>query len=62
MKKPTDDEKRAYLFSQEGWREDYMDGRGMRWTFYPRDRRRRVSDDYSLFMAYNLAISGELRN
>ena len=58
----TDEEKRAYLRAQRGWREDYVDGQGMRWTFFPKDGRRRPSDDYSLAMAYEVAISGRFDN
>ena len=60
---PTDSEMRAYLLERPyvpgvrgGWREHYYDGRGMRWTFFPKDRRRRPSDDYSLTLAYKTAI------
>ena len=58
MRAATNEEKRAHLLSIAGWREDYVDGRGMRWTFFPKDKRRRASDDYSLDMAYDIAISG----
>jgi hypothetical protein len=60
---PTDDEMLAYLRERPyvsgvsaGWRELSVG----RWTFFPKDRRRRPSDDYSLHMAYQIAISGEL--
>jgi hypothetical protein len=61
--KPTADEMRAYLQARQyvrgvrgGWAEHYFMGGGMRWTFFPKDGRRRSSDDYSLEMAYQCAI------
>jgi hypothetical protein len=62
---PSAEEMRNYLIARPyvpavrgGWIEGYVAGLGMRWTFFPRDRRRRVSDDYSLELAYAHAVSG----
>lgn len=64
-RRPTADEMRAHLRarpyvkgSRGGWVEVYFDGLGMRWVFYPRDGRRRPSDDYSLELAYGHAVNG----
>lgn len=64
-REPTKEEMRAYLHarpyvkcSRGGWVEVYIDGLGMRWTFYPRDGRHRPSDDYTLEMAYGAAVQG----
>ncbi len=45
---------------QGGWVQTFvpMIGNSERWIFFPKDRRRRTSDDYSLKMAYDAAIEG----
>jgi hypothetical protein len=65
MTEPTNNEMRDYLRARAyvrgvrgGWEEHFVMGAGMRWTFFPKDRRRRPSDDYSLEMAYRAAVCG----
>ena len=60
-KTPTRDEMVDYLRAREyvrGLRGGWAELSAGRWCFFPKDGRRRASDDYILEMAYRYATDG----
>jgi hypothetical protein len=61
QRQPTRDEMSAYLRERayvSGVHAGWSEMTPGRWVFFPKDRRRRASDDFSLEMAYEYAIRG----